>query len=275
MRCHPRCKRSYRQARSPSSAWSCTRRKPECCGSGAMPGRTAGAMAVRGRKHSIFLGSHTLRDKLAVGGSNVVPTATPNFAEEARDEVVGAAYRDATSQARATCAAYRWLCSVIRGHNNYYGVPTNSRALVTFRRHVRNAWHRQLQRRSQRARWTVEKRTRFRRLLSASAAAYRTSLAWAAIRWPVDRRWEPSAGNLLAGFCPGGGSKGPSLPGLELAFRLDGPDALTFPTLLRGARIDDEYAAEARAGLTWSVRLGEQGQRPSALARRPTLRPNG
>ena len=56
---------------------------------------------------------------------------------------------------------YRWLCSVIRGHNNYYGVPTNSRALVTFRRHVRNAWHRQLQRRSQRARWTVEKRTRF------------------------------------------------------------------------------------------------------------------
>ena len=27
-----------------------------------------------------------------------------------------------------------------------------------------------------------------------------------------DPRWEPGAGNLLAGFCPGGGSKGPSLP---------------------------------------------------------------
>ncbi len=29
----------------------------------------------------------------------------------------------------------------------------------------------------------------------------------------VDPRWEPGAGNLHAGFCPGGGPKGPSLPG--------------------------------------------------------------
>jgi len=29
----------------------------------------------------------------------------------------------------------------------------------------------------------------------------------------VDPRWEPSAGNPLAGLCPGGGPKGPSLPG--------------------------------------------------------------
>jgi group II intron reverse transcriptase/maturase len=56
---------------------------------------------------------------------------------------------------------HRWLSSVIRGHCNYYGVPTNSRALVTFRRHVERAWHRQLQRRSQRARWTLETRKRF------------------------------------------------------------------------------------------------------------------
>ena len=28
----------------------------------------------------------------------------------------------------------------------------------------------------------------------------------------VDPRWEPGAGNPLAGFCPGGGPKGPSLP---------------------------------------------------------------
>jgi hypothetical protein len=52
-------------------------------------------------------------------------------------------------------------------------------------------------------------------------------------------------------------------------------DSWSFDVGLRGARIDDEYAAEARAGLTWSVRLGEQAQRPSAPARRPTLRPNG
>jgi group II intron reverse transcriptase/maturase len=56
---------------------------------------------------------------------------------------------------------HRWLCAVIRGHCNYYGVPTNARALASFRRHVEKAWHRQLQRRSQRARWTVERIKRF------------------------------------------------------------------------------------------------------------------
>jgi RNA-directed DNA polymerase len=56
---------------------------------------------------------------------------------------------------------HRWLSSVIRGHCNYYGVPTNARALVSFRRQVEQAWHRCLQRRSQRARWSVEKLKRF------------------------------------------------------------------------------------------------------------------
>ena len=39
------------------------------------------------------------------------------------------------------------------------------------------------------------------------SASVRASLA-------VDPRWEPGAGNPLAGLCPGGGPKGPSLPGL-------------------------------------------------------------
>ena len=52
---------------------------------------------------------------------------------------------------------HRWLCSVIRGHDNYYGVPTNHRALVSFHRDVMWAWYRQLQRRDQRSRWTVDK----------------------------------------------------------------------------------------------------------------------
>jgi hypothetical protein len=56
---------------------------------------------------------------------------------------------------------YRWLCSVVRGHVNYYGVPTNARALGSFRRQVERAWQRQLQRRSQRARWDVEQVKRF------------------------------------------------------------------------------------------------------------------
>jgi group II intron reverse transcriptase/maturase len=56
---------------------------------------------------------------------------------------------------------HRWLSQVLVGHYNYYGVPTNYRALASFQRQVRNRWHAALQRRSQRARWTAEKRTRF------------------------------------------------------------------------------------------------------------------
>jgi RNA-directed DNA polymerase len=50
---------------------------------------------------------------------------------------------------------HRWLSSVLHGHYRYYGVPTNYRALVQFQRAVRTMWYRSLQRRSQRARWTI------------------------------------------------------------------------------------------------------------------------
>lgn len=56
---------------------------------------------------------------------------------------------------------HKWLSAVVRGHAQYYGVPTNSRALSSFRNSLREAWHRSLQRRSQRASWTNKKRTRF------------------------------------------------------------------------------------------------------------------
>ena len=56
-----------------------------------------------------------------------------------------------------------WLCSVARGHYQYYGVPGNSRALNSFRESLRQLWHQRLQRRSQRAAWTNERRTRFDR----------------------------------------------------------------------------------------------------------------
>ena len=42
-----------------------------------------------------------------------------------------------------------WLRQVVRGHVQYYGVPTNSRAVVTFRYQVGRLWHRALERRSQ------------------------------------------------------------------------------------------------------------------------------
>lgn len=56
---------------------------------------------------------------------------------------------------------HKWLSSVLRGHFNYYGVPGNFSALASFRARIRRSWHRALQRRSQRARWTAAKRDAF------------------------------------------------------------------------------------------------------------------
>jgi group II intron reverse transcriptase/maturase len=53
---------------------------------------------------------------------------------------------------------YAWLTSVLTGHYRYYGVPTNIKALADFRREVERRWHRSLQRRSQRGRWTKARR---------------------------------------------------------------------------------------------------------------------
>jgi group II intron reverse transcriptase/maturase len=52
---------------------------------------------------------------------------------------------------------HAWLSSVLVGHYRYYGVPTNYAALAQFRHHVSWTWTRSLQRRSQRARWTIAK----------------------------------------------------------------------------------------------------------------------
>jgi RNA-directed DNA polymerase len=60
-------------------------------------------------------------------------------------------------------AQHAWLSSVLRGHYHYYGVPTNFRALHQFRERVRAGWHRQLQRRSQRAAWNRPQRATFDR----------------------------------------------------------------------------------------------------------------
>jgi hypothetical protein len=52
---------------------------------------------------------------------------------------------------------HAWLSSVLRGHYQYYGVPTNADALSSFRQVVITLWHRSLQRRSQRATMTRAK----------------------------------------------------------------------------------------------------------------------
>jgi len=56
---------------------------------------------------------------------------------------------------------HSWLSAVLNGHYRYYAVPTNSRALNAFRRAVEWMWHRSLQRRSQKARWTRTKHRAF------------------------------------------------------------------------------------------------------------------
>jgi group II intron reverse transcriptase/maturase len=56
---------------------------------------------------------------------------------------------------------YAWLSQVLEGHYRYYGVPTNHRTLALFQRRVTWVWHRSLQRRSQRARWSPERREAF------------------------------------------------------------------------------------------------------------------
>jgi group II intron reverse transcriptase/maturase len=56
---------------------------------------------------------------------------------------------------------HAWLSQVLEGHYRYYGVPTNFDAMHSFRERVQWIWHRVLQRRSQRARWTTAKRDSF------------------------------------------------------------------------------------------------------------------
>ena len=51
----------------------------------------------------------------------------------------------------------KWLRQVVRGYFAYHAVPTNCKALSTFRHYVMNLWRRALQRRSQRDRSTWER----------------------------------------------------------------------------------------------------------------------
>ena len=45
---------------------------------------------------------------------------------------------------------YQWLCSVLRGHYAYFGLPSNSDRLGAFYQETRRIWYRALNRRSQR-----------------------------------------------------------------------------------------------------------------------------
>ncbi len=52
---------------------------------------------------------------------------------------------------------HAWLCSVLRGHYAYFGIPGNSTCLGRFRLQVMKAWRRVLLRRSQRPKLAWER----------------------------------------------------------------------------------------------------------------------
>jgi group II intron reverse transcriptase/maturase len=54
----------------------------------------------------------------------------------------------------------RWLASVVRGHCNYYAVPSNSDAIIAFRTQATRHWCHALRRRSQRSRLDWERMNR-------------------------------------------------------------------------------------------------------------------
>jgi group II intron reverse transcriptase/maturase len=85
----------------------------------------------------------------------------------------------------------RWLGAVVRGYDAYHAVPTNIRAVSTFRHHVIQLWRRSLRRRSQngKVRWP-----RMDRLAARWLPPPRILHPWPERRFAVTHpRWEPNA----------------------------------------------------------------------------------
>lgn len=76
----------------------------------------------------------------------------------------------------------KWLAQIVTGYFAYHAVPTNSPALSAFRYHVLVLWHRQLCRRSQRARvlWT-----RMTKLADEFLPPPRVLHPWPSVRFAV------------------------------------------------------------------------------------------
>ena len=95
-----------------------------------------------------------------------------------------------------------WLRQVVAGYFAYHAVPTNDRALRTFRRGVEFLWLRSLQQRSQRDRTTWEK---MRKLADEWLPTPRILHPWPSQRFAVKHpRWEPYAGVPPVRICAGG-----------------------------------------------------------------------
>jgi RNA-directed DNA polymerase len=95
-----------------------------------------------------------------------------------------------------------WLRQVVSGFFNYHAVPTNSRALATFRHRVTVLWQRALRRRSQKDRTSWN---RMAGLVDDWLPRPRILHPWPSVRFAVRHpRWEPYAGKPHVRFCAGG-----------------------------------------------------------------------
>jgi RNA-directed DNA polymerase len=95
-----------------------------------------------------------------------------------------------------------WLKRVVTGYFAYHAVPTNHRALGSFRHHVAKLWRRSLRRRSQRSRLTWD---RMDKLTAAWLPQPRILHPWPQQRFAVKHpRWEPYAGMPHVRICAGG-----------------------------------------------------------------------
>jgi len=56
------------------------------------------------------------------------------------------------------------ICRRVRGHDNYFGIPGNGRALSRFRHVVRRLWRQALNRRSQKKTLTWERFDKLRKV---------------------------------------------------------------------------------------------------------------
>jgi hypothetical protein len=95
-----------------------------------------------------------------------------------------------------------WLRQVVTGYFAYHAVPTNIRALQTFRDGVVRLWQRSLRRRGQRDKTTWQ---RIKRLAEDFLPKPRILHPWPEQRFAVKHpRWQPYAGMPLVRFCAGG-----------------------------------------------------------------------
>lgn len=85
----------------------------------------------------------------------------------------------------------KWLRAVVGGYFAYHAVPTNFRALASFRRHVTDLWRRTLRRRSQKDKMTL---ARMDDIANSWLPRPRILHPWPSERFAVNHpRWEPSA----------------------------------------------------------------------------------